>query len=779
MTRRLFVAEKRDAGQTLGDHLARASGVEPRKTRMHWTIGNDTVCWLRGHVLELYMPEDYDGNLREWRRSDLPIIPDRFMLKETESGAAHIEHFKTLLKQHDVVVGFGDPDQEGQLIQDELFAYVGLSKPVLRLWSNALDDTSLSRALADLKPNAEFLPLYHAGLARMHADWLYGINMTRAVTHAARTKGASGFTAIGRVQTPTLALVVRREDEIRKFSPTHYYVPWIEAATAPGFKAKWQAKRNADDQLTDPRVDEDGRLLSEKDAEFIAAAVKQAGKAVVRSYVTEKHQESPPLPFSQPSLARFCGKVFNLPLAKTDEIAQALYLKKLISYPRVDTEYLKESQFADAASILSSLSAAVLPASFSQALLGAKPSIRSRAWNDKKVSGHHGIIPVHLDNPEDLDTLSDDERKVYLEIVRRYILQFWPPAQYLQTTVTLSPANETFVATGKRHTDEGWRKAFSLAVSENEDDDAAADAQSLPALVVGQAVPIKAAGFTSEVTKPPKRFTDTTLSGAMERIHEFVTAAEIKQRLKDSGLGTPATRSAIIDSLIKDNYISRGEKRELIPTSRGEKLIRSLPTVMTLPDLTAMWQTFISAIQSNQATYESFIAKQADWLRSLVDASDKFFENVVFERAPGEVMIEATEFRCTGTEERPGCGSSLRRIHGKYGVYFGCSNRACNKTFDDDNGNPKEKPEKSDRTAPMTGTPTSAGDIVACPACGEGQLRRNKRRTDAGYFWGCTRWKDGCKAAFNDVDGDPDLTGKSTKGGKSGRAETAGGGAVV
>lgn len=738
----LYIAEKAAAGKALAAYLSKTSGIPARAFKTHVIVGDDTVGWLQGHVLEQVEPEVYDPAFEDRGNfALLPIIPQQFKLKVVKSASHLVAAVRDLLKETERVIHFCDPDREGQLIGDELLGFLGNRKPVLRLWTSALDDASLSKALLAMRDNATYRGYSEAALARSHADWLYGINMSRAVTIAARHKGARAYFTVGRVQTPTLALVVHREAEINAFVPVKHHKPWLDLATQPGFRARWTPPAE------DGRLDGAGLLTSWAVADGIVAAAGTV--ALVTGAATVPGSLNPPLPFSLSALQALCADLFGFSPVKTLHVAESLYLKKITSYPRASSDHLPESQHAEAPSVLTSLAKSPLPTSFGTALRGAKVSLKSKAWDDVELKkhGHHAIVPVHLDNPGVLAELSDDENRLYGEIVKRYVLQFWPAAQFLTSTVDLEAGAERYQASGRQYTDEGWRKAFAQAkppADAPEDTDSDSAGTLLPALTVGQSVPIGKAGMDSLETKPPKRFTEGTLLTAMKSVHQFVRDASIKARLKENaGIGTEATRAETIKGLF-DKSLVELDGRYVVPTANGAKLIGVLPVAMTSPDMTALWEGFLDALLSGKATYSAFMEKQALWLRDMVQASPRFFDNVEFPPEPGGgsgLEVQETAHLCNA------CNSPLRRIKGKNGWFFGCSSMACKKTFRDKDGLPVEREPVTDSG-------------ILCPECKKHHLARRERTKKDGFFWSCTGWKPekkGCNASFNDKDGVPDL----------------------
>ncbi|ART57134.1 hypothetical protein CBP36_19715 (plasmid) [Acidovorax carolinensis] len=764
---RLFITEKATVGKRLAEYLAAAGGVKCEINRSYALVGDDGVVWQSGHSLEQVDAHEYDPKFKKWRLDDLPIIPRPFRLAVKPTARSTVDLIAKMHKDCISVVGVGDPDQEGQLLQDQLLHHIGNRKPVARLWMNALDNTTIARAFENMRPNSEYIGYFESALSRSQADWLYGINMTRACALNAQGAGADFIITIGRVQTPTLALVVGRELEIRNFKPVDFHVPVISLAGSPSFKATWFVIKNDDGTYEDERVDPEGRLLQLKNAQKIVAGALQSGQALVIVANSVAGTEAPPLPFSLSALQAHCSRLYGLSAKKTLEVAQSLYTKQITTYPRVDSDYLPESQFEAAPSILGSLAKAQVPEAFAYALNAVKTTIRSRAWNDGKVTAHHAIIPAHLDNPGALNTLDEIERKVYFEIAKRYVIQFWPPAKVINTEVVLAcgPANneELYAAKGKQYLDEGWRLAFKkeVAVEDDADDSQGKPEVALPALKKGDVLTLAGATIDSKTTKAPKRFTEGTLITAMKTIHRYVKNPDFKLKLKESiGIGTEATRGSIIEGLLGRGFMSTKGK-ELVPSDGAIQLITALPESMKSPDLTAMWQQLNDDVMARRSTHPEFIAKLVPWLTSLVNRSSGFFSPEQFPNAKPREQARETEYVCFGSVGKPGCGSKLRLIPGQYGAFFGCPNEDCKKTFRMVDGQPAEKADKS----------TQAQDRrYQCVKCNQGFLQRIQRKDNSGHFWGCSNWRDGCRAIHNDENEAPVFqdSGQSSGGSGSG-----------
>lgn len=738
----LYIAEKKDAGKALVEYLSKKTGKPIQTAKFHASVGQYTVAWLKGHTLGLIPPEGYDPRFKN--RNDfsvLPIFPEHFVVEPSSDTAPYISNIRDLLKVHDTVIHFGDPDREGQLIVDEVLYFLKNKKPVKRLWAASLDDKSLQTALDSIQSNSQYARVYQSALARSHADWVYGINMSRAVTIAARKKGSTTFFSTGRVQTPTLALVVNREEAITNFTPVDYFVPWIDVTCPTLCHAFW--KHEPEDSRLDPLS---GKLTDLKIAKEIQDQCQRDGKATVTSYSIEPGVVPPPLMFSTSSLQVLCSALFGISPKETLQIASSLYLKKITSYPRTSCEYLPESQLSSVEAIFTSLAKSPLPTTFAKGIRGSKQDLKSRAWDDKKVSpdktAHHAITILPLDNPAILAELSPIELAVYGEIAKRFITQFWPSAKYQTTKVKFSCGSEIFGIDGRKYTDDGWKAAFETPAEQT--DEAETPLRSdIPSMKVGDVFPITGAGFESLATKPPKRFTQATLLQEMESISKYVLNPEFKKRLTESsGIGTSATRADIIAGLI-DKELLQEDKKFVVPSSKGSLLIKALPVDLTSPDMTAMWEVYMDSILQGKSSYESFMHKQKAWLTDLVASSVDYFADFEFPKDPNAPQQTISEHRCSK------CGKPLKHILYKGSWFFACTDQEnCKTTYRDEGG------------LPVAAKPKAPPSGIKCPTCRKNDLVRRKSSKDDGFFWGCSGWlpkNKGCSATFQDQDGQPVL----------------------
>ena len=433
---RLFIAEKPSLGRAIAAGLSK--GTEKDGAIY---LGSDVVTWCFGHILEQCSPEDYDEKYKRWRIEDLPILPEVWKTKVKPDAKKQYLLIKKLVHEADEIVNAGDPDREGQLLVDEVLADLQIlkgSKPIRRILLNALDEKSVREALGQLRSNQEFIGLRNSALARSRADWLIGMNLSRIYTIRARQAGYTNIVSVGRVQTPTMGLVIRREIEIRQFRPVTFFTPMILwQHENGGFLTKWQP-RDFDG------VDQEGRIVEKDIAERILMKVKNT-PAQISGVEQTKGTHLQRLPYSLSALQIDAGKLFGYSPQDVLDTQQALYEKKYTSYPRSDCDYLPENQLADKEKILENLAA--LSAPFSELAEKADRTIKSRAWNDKKISAHHAIIPTTV--RPDYNALKEMEKNLYTLIAKAYIAQFHPPQEFLTTKIRVSVGEETFTASGK------------------------------------------------------------------------------------------------------------------------------------------------------------------------------------------------------------------------------------------------------------------------------------------------------------------------------------------
>lgn len=605
---RLYIAEK----PTLAATIAQALGGAKKVGGWIETAGG-IVTWCFGHLFEQATPESYDPKYKNWRLEDLPIVPAEWKLVPRSDAKKQIAVIRGLLKKAGEVVNAGDPDREGQLLVDEVLTELNWRGPTRRIWLTDLTETGVQKALSDIKPNERFAGLRAAAEARARADWLVGMNLTRAFTLRARTgaagSGKNGVLSVGRVQTPTLALVVKRDQEIENFKPVAFYGALATFVSSAGqYSGSWQVPR--------ARADAEGRCLDRAAADAVLARVAgKPGRAV--SAESKPTSEPPPLPFSLSQLQAYASRRWGMSAQETLDVAQALYERhKLTTYPRTDCSHLAENQHAEAGNILAALAA--VP-ELVQHVSGASAERRSRAFDDKKITAHTAIIPTA--KVPDLAVLSQAERCVYLAVALRYVAQFYPDYGYLATVIVTEAEGEKFRTTGRVVTVAGWR-ALEAREDESEDDKENDESRELPAVKSGETVRVAEAARLDRQTKPPARFTEGSLIAAMAGIAKFVTDPNVKSVLcETSGIGTEATRAGIIEILKKRGWIeTKGKHVVSTPTARA--FIASLPPALTDPSLTAAWELALAEIAEGKTTAEEFMRLSAELVESLINPQE-------------------------------------------------------------------------------------------------------------------------------------------------------------
>lgn len=624
---KLYIAEK----PSLGRAIAAALPKPQKNHKTHIELANgDVVSWCIGHILAQADPEDYDGDLKKWRMDTLPIVPEQWQLKPISRTRSQLTVLRKLVKQADEIIHAGDPDREGQLLVDEVIDFLKVSKAkkanIKRLLISDLNLPAVKRALNSLKNNSDFMPLSISALARSRADWLYGINLTRAYTLQGQKTGYNSVLSVGRVQTPLLGLVVRREQEIANFVSKPFYQVHahicMQAGEQTSFTAKWQPSENCK-----PYCDDEGRVLVKALAENVVKRIDNQ-VATVSNIENNEKQQAAPLPFNLSQLQISAAKQFSMNAKLVLDVCQSLYEKhKLITYPRSDCRYLPKGQLAQAPGIINMLAGSSLPCN--KPAQGANQSLISKAWNDKKITAHHAIIPTEK-SPEKLN-LNTFEKNIYLLIVRQYLVQFYPAYIYQQTKLSLLIAGGVFVTQAKTEKQLGWKVLFpksnkSKAASSSENDE---QEQTLPVVEQGQVLHCNHGELIEKHTSPPQSFTDATLLAAMTGIARYVSDPAIKKILKESdGLGTDATRAGIIELLFKRGFLQRKGKA-ITATEVGIALINALPEMATLPDMTAQWEATLGAISEKNASYVSFMQPLTNTVTQMVyGASQQSFASL-------------------------------------------------------------------------------------------------------------------------------------------------------
>lgn len=635
--------------------IARVLGAKQRH-ETHLSGSGITVTWALGHLLEQAPPEDYCDRLKPWRLDVLPVIPEVWKVKARPKVSKQLKAIAGLLEQADEVVVATDADREGETIGREILDHFKYRGTVKRLWLRALDDASIRKALGMVMPGQKTERLYRAGLGRQRADWLLGMNLTMATTVLFGGRGREGVLSVGRVQTPTLKLVVDRDRCVENFKPLPYYelVAYFSDCSEGEFGTKWQAA----DELTDA----DGRCLQRPYAEAVAAKI--AGKqGRVDKFEEMRQKKSAPPCFSLSALQKLANARFGISAKDTLAIAQSLYEKhKATTYPRTDTGYLPQSQFPEAPDVLAALGA--IDASLQPLLAQCNTSFKSPVWNDKKLTAHHGIIPTRNRNVNPA-AMSDREWKIYDLIRRYYIAQFLGDCEFRVRKVEVGCEGERFAASDRVVMVPGWKAAIAQS---DEDEDSEDSLGKIPQLQVGAILSHLRSAIADKQTKPPSRFTEGTLIAAMKSVAKYVEGAAAKKILKETaGIGTEATRAGILETLLFRGYLER-KKKQLISTEKGRRLVDLLPDRITNPATTAVWEEELGAIAAGKGDLSAFLQQQQTVLQAAIaelSASQR--------QKPELRIVSAGEGDAIAPQGCPNCGAQMVLRSGSNGKFWGCS----------------------------------------------------------------------------------------------------------
>lgn len=607
---RLFLCEKPSQARDIGKVLGVLSG----KFDGYFQKDDVAVTWCFGHMLANAMPDAYGSEYEQFGNIDaLPLLPQEWKMVVPTKVSKQFNVIKNLLAKASEVVIATDADREGEVIARELLDFCGYRKKITRFWTSGLDPVSVKKALANMMTGQSKFSLYQAGLARSRADWLVGMNLSRAYTVAySQGFGKEHILSIGRIQTPTLNLVVQRDFAIENFQSYPYYT-----LTAT-FQVN-QSKFNAIWQIPQVLKNKDG-FCTDKD--FVETLKNQlvGQTAVVQVAKTERKHTPAPLPYSLSALQKEAGKKLGLSPAKVLDIAQKLYEEyKITSYPRTPCRYLPQSQQADVPVIFDAL--LQLDSSLADVLKLANPNKDTRLWNDTQVNkhSHHAIVPTTYVQT-DLSALNKQEHEIYIMIRNRYIAQFYPDFEYDSSVIELSCHEHLFRAVGQVPKIQGW-KALLGAVSEDSGSEQEDSQDILPVVQVGEALPIYSINMGNNKTTPPPRFTESTLLDEMQTLSHFLKSVDdeqIKKVLRSTeGLGTEATRANIIARLFEMSYIKK-EKGKVVSTEKGRNLIATIPAIIADPVTTAKWEIALSGIESGKISLDEFMQYQAGLITQLV-----------------------------------------------------------------------------------------------------------------------------------------------------------------
>ncbi len=715
----LYIAEKPSLGRAIAAALP-----GPHQKGQGWIRcgkGKEaaTVSWCIGHLLEPAEPAYYNPAWKKWRLEHLPLFPEQWELTPKEGVSQQLRILESLIRKADTITHAGDPDREGQLLVDEVIRYVGTDAQVQRVLISDLTPAAVAGAIASPRDNREFRRLSHSALARQRADWLYGINLTRYYTLTYQHQGEDGVYSVGRVQTPVLGLVVERDNTIENFEARPYYR--IEAsfraqeedADQRSFIARWLPDEKYRDSL-----DEENRLLDRALAEQICASVDGRPGTITESGFRDR-PEAPPLPLSLSALQIEAGRLFRMSAKEVLDTAQNLYEKhQLITYPRSDCRHLPEGHFGQSQQVVDAI-AKVAP-ELASACARSDLSRRSAAWDDRQVDAHHAIIPTTRSSLR--GKLTQAESRIYDLISRYYLMQFAGDAIHREGKLTVRVSDHQFRATETAILEPGW-KHLELRLRDQKKEP---EKSPLPRLDKDEPVLCQQADVSERKTKPPKHFTDATLLAAMTNIARFVSDPALRKTLRETdGLGTEATRAAIIDILFRRDYLYR-DSRHIRATDKGKALIRALPPSVSTPDRTAVWEATLESIRQGKADPRQFL-----------DALKKEIREFIHTSAGTAPVSPESGPQAPGQVHCPKCRAPMTERTGKFGRFYACTR------YPDCKGT-----RPIEDSAPKDGTDQKP---IPCPHCFSPLVRRKGKK---GWFWGCSNFP-ACRQTLDDDNGKP------------------------
>jgi DNA topoisomerase-3 len=600
------------------------------------------VTWALGHLVTLADPEVYSERYKSWKLEDLPMLPDRMELVVIKETAKQFKVVKELLKRNDIdeLVIATDAGREGELVARWIIKKSGFKKPIKRLWISSQTDKSIRDGFNNLKPSREYDNLYRSAQCRAEADWLVGLNITRALTCKYNAQLSAG-----RVQTPTLAMIVERENEINRFIPKDY---WTIEAKVNGFYLRWQDKASGQT-----------RIFDKSKADAISAKLTNKMATVV-DIKKEAKKELPPLAYDLTELQRDANRRFGYSAKQTLSIMQRLYeMHKIVTYPRTDSRYITDDIVPTLPDRLKSIAVGPYAEHVSQ-IMRNKIVVTKRFADNSKVTDHHAIIPT--EQYLNLGALNVEERNIFDLVAKRFIAVLNPSFEYEQTTIKADVQGETLFAKGKIVKSKGWKSIYDGSVYDDNEEDEEKD-QSLPDIKKNEGLKVLSVRTVNGKTKPPAHHTEATLLSAMENPGKFIDNKTLREALENtSGLGTPATRADIIEKLFSSFYIEKRGK-DIFPTSKGIQLIGLVPQDLKSPELTAKWELQLSHISKGKSNPDMFITDMKSYATKLV--RDCITSSAAY------THDNMTRERC------PECGKYLLDVKGKKGKMLVCSDREC------------------------------------------------------------------------------------------------------
>lgn len=636
MSKILVLAEKPSVGRDLAKVLKcnnnKGSYIEGSKY---------VITWAMGHLVGLMDPEGYDNKYKEWKMETLPMLPKHMKLVVLKKTGKQFNEVKKLMNRADVseIVIATDAGREGELVARWIIEKAGVNKPLKRLWISSQTEKAILDGFKNLKDGKEYENLYRAAVCRAEADWLVGLNVTRALTCKYNAQLSAG-----RVQSPTLAMIVQREEEIRNFKPKSYYM--INAKTK-NYSLTWVNK------------DKNTRIFDEEFAKKITDKINKAEGEIVNINSVNKKKFSPAL-YDLTELQRDANKIFGYSAKQTLNIMQRLYENyKILTYPRTDSRYITTDMVATIADRLKAVAIGEYRV-FADEILKKKINSNKSFVDNSKVSDHHAIIPT--EEKPNLSSLSSEERKIYDLVVKRFLSVLLPPFEYVQTTIEGKVENEMFIAKGKVISSKGWKKLYDKVTEDSIEEDI--KEQVLPKINKGDKFTIENVSLVKGETKPPARFNEGTLLSAMENPHKYINVGKdaAKTLGETGGLGTVATRADIIEKLF-NSFVIEKKGKDIIPTSKGKQLIELVPNDLKSPLLTAKWERQLDEIAKGKINWNSFIREMKNYSVALVEDVKSANSKFVHDNKTGK--------KC------PNCGKYLLEVKGKNGTMNVCQDREC------------------------------------------------------------------------------------------------------
>ncbi len=716
---KLFIAEKPELGRAIAEGID--GKAENYKT--HIVKNNNIITWAFGHIMKLAEPEIYDEKYKKWNIQALPLdIKFPFKRIPIASSESQLKLIIKLINDNKVkeIIHCGDADEEGQILIDEILYYSGTKKPILRCLINDITPKAIKKSINEMKPNSEFNGLSESGFARSEADWIVGLNLTRLYSILNNNK----LISVGRVQTPILALIVNRDLENKNHISKPYFVI------------------NGEFDINNEIIKIPLKVEEKIEDEEIAKKIKTEteNQNVNLKLKINQKLEYPPLPYNLLNLQAEASKLYGFSAKKTLDITQNLREKhKAISYNRSDCEYLPENIYNEAPQIIE-----LIKNNFNDDIgqNNVNLNIKSKAFDDTKLSAHYGIIPTQ--SKIDINKLSKDEKLIYTLITQRFLMQFYEPCKYDSYNLEINIKDYVFSTTLRVDTELGFKEYFNknekeeIGFLKNIKDNDIAKCQNIE---------IKA-----EKTKPKPFYTMTTLLKDLNQVSKYVKDEKIKKLLiekdkdkkgENGGIGTPATRSNHIETLINRGYIvvSKDKKQVVNATELGINLIQNLDPILTNPDMTALWFESQKEIQEGKLKRSDFLNSINDFILKIIDNEKSLNKKIVSNE-------EKEKITC------PKCQKGfLREINGKFGKFFSCSeySNGCDFKAKSVNG----KPELENKS-------TNLNTSFKCPQCNQGNLIKRESKNEKNKFWyGCSEWKNGCKFMCSELNGEPNLNAKN------------------